>query len=346
MNIAPVEYRSVIKFMVMKNISNQIILSELQTVYKDQCPGRTTVYYWISEFKGGRQDVQQDFSKVGRPQEIPDSKVPMCDTLIAENRRITIRNLASLLNVSYGTCAQMIKDLGYTKVCSRFVPRLFTPDMKMRRIECAEKALELYQEYNDVFLQNIVTEDETPLSLYLPSTKRDSAQWKKRDEQTPKKLRSGTAHRRELMLSVFWDSKGIVLLDFLEKKRTMGSQYYCQLLEKARQLRRKPRNTPLWLLHDNAPIHTSHQTIETLSNTGFEMIAHPPYSPDMAPSDFYLFQHLKKHLRGQKFENADELRTFVEEFFQSKTSDFFSCAFNQLVKRWESVINANGSYIE
>lgn len=168
----------------------------------------------------------------------------------------------------------------------------------------------------------------------------------KKEEQTPKKLRSGTVHRRELMLSVFWDSKGIVLLDFLEKRRTMNSDYYCQLLKKARVLRRKPRNSPLWLLHDNAPIHTSQRTLDTLTKTGFEMIAHPPYSPDIAPSDFYLFQHLKKHLRGKKFEGAQELRTSVEKWFETKPPEFFSSAFEQLVKRWNSVIDARGSYIE
>ena len=116
MQIAPVEYRSVIKFFVLKNVSSQEILKELQLVYKEQCPGKSTVYYWISEFKGGRQDVQQDFSRVGRPQEIPDMKISLCDDIIGQNRRITIRCLSSLLNVSYGTCADIINSLGYTKV--------------------------------------------------------------------------------------------------------------------------------------------------------------------------------------------------------------------------------------
>lgn len=346
MNIKPVEYRSVIRFLLLRNHSNADILRELQLAYQDQCPGKSTVYYWISEFKGGRQDVEQDFSRTGRPSEIPDSKVSECDNLIQENRRITVRSLATSLRVSYGTCAGMIKDLGYTKVCSRFVPRFFTPEMKLRRMECAEKALELHAEYGDTFLSNIITEDETPLSLYLPSSKRESSQWKRKDEQTPKKLRSGTTHKRELMLSVFWDSKGVILVDFLEKKRTMNSEYYCDLLTRTRSLRRKPRNFPLWLLHDNAPIHTSQRTLNTLNTTGFELISHPPYSPDMAPSDFYLFQHLKKHLRGKKFNDAEELRQSVNAWFESKPTSFFSCAFEQLLKRWKSVIEVQGSYIE
>ena len=151
MQIAPVEYRSVIKFLLLKNIPTQEILKELQLVYKEQCPGKSTVYYWIAEFKGGRQDVQQDFSRVGRPQEIPEMKISQCDDIIAENRRITIRSLSSLLNVSYGTCADIIKSLGYSKVCSRFVPRFFTPEMRIKWVECAEKALELYGNYRDVF---------------------------------------------------------------------------------------------------------------------------------------------------------------------------------------------------
>jgi len=80
-------------FFVLKNVSSPEILKELQFVFKEQCPGKSTVYYWISEFKGGCQDVQQDFSRVGRPQEIPDTKISLCDDIIGQDRRITIRSL-------------------------------------------------------------------------------------------------------------------------------------------------------------------------------------------------------------------------------------------------------------
>ena len=88
-------------FHELKNVSSQEILKELQVTYKDQCPGKQTIYmyYWISQFKSGRQDVKQNLSKAGRPQEISDEKAASCDDLTRENRRITIRRLASLLKL-------------------------------------------------------------------------------------------------------------------------------------------------------------------------------------------------------------------------------------------------------
>ena len=72
------------------------------------------------------------------------------------------------------------------------------------------------------------------------------------------KLRSGTSHKKCLMLrqaeTIFWDKKGPVKVDFADSKTRINSEYYCQLMKEVRFLRRKLRNQRLWLLHDNAPI--------------------------------------------------------------------------------------------
>ena len=55
------------------------------------------------------------------------------------------------------------------------------------------------------------------------------------------------------------------------------------------------------LLQDNAPAHTSQVAMTAATECGFEILPHPPYSPDMAPSDVYLFPKLKSHIRGTQF---------------------------------------------
>ena len=71
-------------------------------------------------------------------------------------------------------------------------------------------------------------------------------------------------------------------------------------------------NVPLWLLPDNAPIQKAAVTESDVRNAGLTLVQHPPYSPDLAPSDFWLFNHLKKHLRGHHFDTDQES---VERFF-------------------------------
>ena len=68
------------------------------------------------------------------------------------------------------------------------------------------------------------------------------------------------------------------------------------------------------LLQDNAPIHTAQVSVAKAANCGFELQPHPSYSPDLTPSDFFLFAKLKFHLHGHHFWNNDEVICVVEEF--------------------------------
>lgn len=61
----------------------------------------------------------------------------------------------------------------------------------------------------------------------------------------------------------------------------------------------------------------------TIQETRFELFEDPPYSPDLAPSDFYLFPRLKEHFRGQKIEDDSEVMAAVEAFWESQDKDFF-----------------------
>jgi histone-lysine N-methyltransferase SETMAR len=340
-----VEYRSVIKFLVLKDTESKSIIQQLQDVYKNQCPSRSTIYNWIGEFKRGRQSVF-DEEREGRPCEISDEKRELCQKIVLSERRISIRELAQRLHISTFSTHAILKEFGIRKLCSRFVPKFISGEMAANRLACCESNLKLYDKYGDAFLQNIVTEDETPISLYVPESKRDSAEWRMASEAAPRKLRSGTSHGRAAMLTVFWNIRGIIKIDFLDRKATMNSQYYSELMRDVRKRQRKSPSIPLWLLHDNAPIHTSNLSMTTTAECGFQLVAHPPYSPDLAPSDFVLFRHLKQHLKGHRFESAIELKEEVEKILTSLSQNFFENAFVELLRRWKRCVEENGSYIE
>ena len=72
----------------------------------------------------------------------------------------------------------------------------------------------------------------------------------------------------------------------------------------------------------------------------------PPYSPDIAPSDYYLFSNLKRHLRGRIFGDDLELKEAVEEWFESKDSTFYKNGILSLCDRWSRVIHVKVQYIE
>ena len=111
-HVSAVEYRSVIRFLLIRGFTSADILSELSLAYGSKAPSRTTVYFWISEFKRGRQSVEQDYSTVGRPTEIAEEKSYECDELIVAHRRIIIRELSRNLSISYHSCRDIIETLG------------------------------------------------------------------------------------------------------------------------------------------------------------------------------------------------------------------------------------------
>lgn len=343
--ISDIEKRSVIHFLYLRGIPAEQMLVQLNEAYHDEAPARSTVYKWIREFRSGRTSIEAE-DRPGRPSEIGDQVLERLKAIVTEERRITKQRLSELLNISYGSVHNRLKEIGLRKLSSRFVPYFLSAEMCSRRLDSCLRNIELHEELGDRLLKNIITEDETPLSLYVPDSKRASMEWKFPGERATRKLRSGTSHRRILMLTIFWDHKGVIKMDFADRDTKITGEYYAQLVTETRKLRRKPSGGDLYLLHDNAPIHTSGRAQSSLQSAGFVQLPHPPYSPDLAPSDFFLFSHLKKHLRGKKFFGKEELKEEVANFFTERPENWFASAFDELVRRWKLCIDNNGAYVE
>ena len=108
------------------------------------------------------------------------------------------------------------------------------------------------------------------------------------------------------MLTVFWDSQGPILETYQERGTTVTSATYYDVLQRElkpaiRSKRRGKLSKEILLSHDNAPppTHTAAHTLENLKQLKREAMEHPAYSPDLAPSDFHLFEPLKNALRGR-----------------------------------------------
>ena len=100
------------------------------------------------------------------------------------------------------------------------------------------------------------------------------------------------------------------------------------------------------MLQDNAPVHTAQVAVAEAERCGFELLPHAPYSPDLAPSDFYLFPKLKSHLRGRRFESDNDVICAVEGYLGAQTADFFREGIAKLEHRWSKCIEVQGDYVE
>jgi hypothetical protein len=106
------------------------------------------------------------------------------------------------------------------------------------------------------------------------------------------------------MLTIFFYAEGVVHHEFLPQGQNVNRWYYLDVLKRLREsIRRKRphlwRNNSWILHHDNAPAHASLLIRDFLAKHETSVLPQTPYSPDLAPADFSLFQELKSTLKGR-----------------------------------------------
>jgi len=245
----------------------------------------------------------KDEERAGRPStSITDSNVEDSRATILENRRVTIDEVANHFEISHCSAYDIIHNrLGFRKVCARWVPKEFTEEQKNNRVAICQRLLDRYANKGEAFLTRIVTGDETWVHHFAPESKRQTMEWKHPGSPVKKKFKSQPSAGK-VMLTIFWDSQGVIQEHSLERGTTVNSVRYSEML--STELKPAIRTTKcrgllssgVLLLHDNARPHTAIHTLQTLVKLGFTVLEHPAYSPDLAPSDYHLFGPLKDAL--------------------------------------------------
>jgi hypothetical protein len=159
-------------------------------------------------------------------------------------------------------------------------------------------------ESDENFMGQIITGDKMWVYGYDPETKCQSSQWKSADSPRPKKARQ-VRSKVKVMLIVFFDMEGIVHYEYVPQGQTVNQQLYLQVLKRLRLAvsRKRPqkRAAGAWVLHhDNAPAHTAHSIQVLLASHGIPVVQQPPYSPDMAPCEFWLFPPIKNGVEREE----------------------------------------------
>lgn len=341
--------RAVIEFLTKENCTPVEIHRRLKNVYGGSVLDLSNVRRWVTRFKEGDSDIA-DKKRSGRPStSLTANNKRLADEMIQKDRRIKVQELAEALNLSYGSAQMCICELGYHKVCAKWAPKELTADLRARRREVAHELLSSFEEHQNDFFKDWVTGDETWAYLYEPESKVQSKQWRRSGSPRPIKFKA-TKSTQKVMTTIFWDTQGIVLIDFLEMRTTVNSDSYIETLKKLKRAISKKRPHKdihsIQLHHDNARPHMSFATKQHIEKMGWSVVPHPPYSPDLAPCDFYLFGPLKNHIRGTRFDNVNEVKLAVKAWCKKQSSEFYQNGFDAWVKRWRKCIELNGDYVE
>ena len=141
----------------------------------------------------------------------------------------------------------------------------------------------------------------------------------------------------------------LLLIDYLPKGQTFNGEYYSSLLVQLKAILKEKRRGKVtkWVLflQDNALAHRAFATQKKLAYLGFQYIDHPPYSPDLAPSDYHLFPRLKKQLKGRHFSSDAEVIAAPETWLDGQLSEFFLVACKRQSMGLRSVLIFVGSML-
>ena len=342
--------RAVIKYLYLKGMTAKEIFCDMKETLAESAPAFSTVAKWRAEFERGRSSCD-DLPRCGRPATCVDLEtVEKVNKLIMSDRRLSVCFIAASVGISTGSVHSILtENLSMNKVSARWVPRMLSDVQKADRVESSTGLLRLFNENPDNFVSRFLTVDETWLHHFDPESKLQSMTWKHACSPPPRKFRV-VASARKVMATVFWDAEGTVLTDYLEHGRTITGTYYADLIGKVRAALKEKRRGKLRrgvLFHqDNAPAHTSSQALAAIRNAGFELVHHPPYSPDLAPSDFYLFPKLKEFMKGRRFADDEDVICTANGWLEEQDKQFFYNGIRALEKRWTKCISVAGDYVE
>lgn len=348
------EQRFIIKYFTLADETPINIWTRLCRVHGAQTLSQTAVRNWYRRFKADPRASCLDQLRCGGPRTARNQRtIERVRRLITTDCRLTVRDIALQVRVSVGSVHKIIReDLKLKKIAARFVPKLLTDEQRVRRVQvCRDNLQKLVDE--PLLLKNMITGDESWVYTYDPVRKQRASAWVGSQDARPQSALRPKSQKR-IMLTVFFDDTSMIRHEFSQKtvNRFHYTKFLARLWEDVRCKRPglwapgHRRQHRLLLHHDNVPAHKALHTRASLVETGVQLLEQPPYSPDLTPSDFWLFPHLKQVLRGRRFNNLQELQDEVSRVLHRIPVAEFCTAFQDLQARWQKCIDADGHYFE
>ncbi|GFN91049.1 histone-lysine N-methyltransferase SETMAR [Plakobranchus ocellatus] len=255
---------------------------------------RSRVYQWCTWFGKDRTSLGDEPKCGPLKTSTNEENTTRVEELIRCDRRMKIRKIALKLEIPKSTVNEIVHDiLGYRKVSVRWVPKMLTEDHKLQRVEISQRLLQRcqqdngdedtthigvgpggYFQANSNLFDNLITGDETWVHLNTPETKRDSMTWKHPSSPVTKKFKVQRSAAK-MMAAVFWDAKGVILLDILPQGQCINAARYCSTLDRLEAIRHKRPGLlrrGIVLQHDNATPDSANLTQQWLQRYGWEIL--------------------------------------------------------------------------
>ena len=311
-------------------------------VYGEHALAKRTCQKWFARFKSGDSGLE-DEERSGQPKKFEEEEL---EALLDEDCFQTQEELAESLGVTQVAISKRLKAAGYSQKQGKWVPHeLKTRDVE-RRFCKSEMLLERYKKKS--FLHRIVTGDGKWIHYDNPKRKKSYV----KPGQRAKSMAKTNIHGAKVMLCTWWDHKGVLYYELLQPGETInGERYRTQLIRLKRAIAEKrpeyaTSHEAIIFHHDNARPHVAIPVKNYLEISVGEVLPRPPYSPDLAPSDYHLFRSMQNALTGIRFTSEQGIKNWFDSFLADKPAQFSWDGIHKLPEKWEKVIASDGQYFE
>ena len=342
------EQRAYIKIATSNKESITAIHNKLVNTYGSKAYSLRTVERWVASFKNGKSNLNDEF-RSGRPvTACTNANIEFIEQIIDSNPHVSYRYLEEFTSMSRGTLIKIITDeLHLSKRASRWIPHFLTQQNKQKRFAFAIAMLKELRSKR-WRLDQILTGDECIFYHRKIHKQNESYTWKTPGE-SPDAIVKRDRYEPKTMLSIFFRTTDMVYVHAVRKGESIDNQYYIEnclgpAFETIKRQRPATGLRRIKFLHDGAQPHIHSNTRNFIESNAMIEIDHPPYSPDLAPCDYWLFDYIKSHLGD--VHSSEELVESITAILKNLPKKQYEETFERYIQRLELCITAEGDYFE
>lgn len=355
------EFRVLIKhcYLMKKNVVDAKLW--LDKYYGNDAPGRSTIHAWYAEYKRGLLRTD-DAPRSGRPNDAVNSTtIKQVQRIIYADCQARVREIADQIQISKASVLTILHDhLKVKKLFTQWVPLELDATQKKHRITHSKFGLKFFCRKKMEFLQRFVTVNAIWIyHVALENVDRASSSSLANRSKRRRMQQSSKQSHDKVLAIIFWNANGIVFIDYrktgviqltADEYNSVVSRLHSKLFEKRPNLTtQKPvlfhYNTMGGLV--STQISLAHAEIMTkLQELQYEVFLHPANSPDLDPSEFYLFPNLRGWLQGKRFTSIAQLDMEVTTYCNGFDVEYFTKGIEMLEERWRKCVELNGNYTD
>jgi hypothetical protein len=288
------------------------------------------------EYRTGERTGVKRKAGSGRPQEVhTDENVTSIQEIIMDDPHISLNTICCITGLTRSAAYRILtEDLGKQSMCARWIPHKLTDDMKVKRVDGAQRLL------HDLHGNVMVIDEKWIYSEPMPP-KQNNCAWVDPGGDGPRQPRRIIADKKfHIIVAISFRCEHY--FEVLEPGQNVNAHRYVQFLEGLQHCRRQ---NALTIMHDNARPHTANMTEAFLAANNIQRIPQPPYSPDMNLLDRFIFRNMESKRSKRMLKNLAEVEAFIADFLGVQQREKLLNEFNKFREELLAIIAKGGDYL-